>query len=242
MKKLLISSSVVAVLLLGCGGGSSTSSTIETGVGYYVDSAVEGVHYNCGSQHGKTAKNGAFIFEKGQKCIFSLGDLKLYEINASLLQDDIYILEDNLEVAQLLQTLDINGDAEDGITLVPETATVLKDNYIEEIPKDDAILEVILTDLKTRNSNYHGKVVSATEAKKHIEDTRKHLHDSGHRTQHDNTSHNNGSYDDNVNHNNSIHDNNTSHNNGSYDDNINHDNSIHDDNDVNPNNNTHKEK
>lgn len=52
---------VISPLLVGCGGSSTTASI---GTGTYVDSAVEGVTYSCGTQSGVTDKNGTFHFEK----------------------------------------------------------------------------------------------------------------------------------------------------------------------------------
>jgi len=58
MKKILTMSAITAsmLLLVGCG----SSSSVETGTANYLDSAVSGVNYKCGSQEGITGENGEF--------------------------------------------------------------------------------------------------------------------------------------------------------------------------------------
>ena len=65
--------------------------------------------YVCGSKNGKTGTDGSFTFEVGKDCTFSLGSMKLKEVKANTLKDQIKVLEDNLAVATLLQTLDSDG-------------------------------------------------------------------------------------------------------------------------------------
>jgi len=198
VREIIISSAVALFLLNGCGGSSSTSdnsgdslSNEETGVkktgtGYYVDSAVEGVSYVCGSQSGTTDENGKFTFEEGQNCKFSIGGLHLREINASSLDDNITIIEDNIEVAQLLQTLDMDGNATNGITIDKNaTSMVMSDIHIEEVPTELAVLDSIHEALKAENEEYKGKVKTKEEAKAHLDETKKDLKNIGTKTQHD---------------------------------------------------------
>ena len=109
MKKtsLVISSvAVIALSLAGCGGGSGSSTTPQTattGTGYYVDSAVAGVNYTCGSQTGTTDKDGKFTFEKGQDCTFELAGITLKKVPADNLADNTKVVENNVSVARFLQ-------------------------------------------------------------------------------------------------------------------------------------------
>ena len=210
MKKLVVSSIMTATfLLVGCGGGSSNSTnssaltdttspinasandtlanTENIGTGYYIDNAVEGVDYKCGKQEGTTDANGTFIFENGQNCIFKLGDLKLREVNASSLEDKVSVLEDNTTVAQLLQTLDKDGNASNGIQLVPETGAIVRD-YISSLdtPPDSDLLSAIHDALKSSQpENYHGRVVDENQTNAHLDETRNRLSREGRRTQHE---------------------------------------------------------
>jgi len=182
-KTIIITSTIVASLLLvGC-GGSSDESTVNntTGTGYYVDSAVAGVTYSCGTQNGETGIKGEFTFDKNQNCTFKLGTLMLREVNASTLQDGLTILEDNAHVARLLQTLDKDGNASNGIEVSPSA----KELTLTEIPTDDALLESIRTDISTKDDDYKGRVVSVSETQTHLAQTREEIKSDGKKTQYD---------------------------------------------------------
>jgi len=200
MKKLVVGSIVTATLLLvGCGGGSSSNNnngsdsvdtstnTQKTGIGYYVDDAVNGVDYKCGSQEGTTDENGTFTFENGQNCTFSLGGLKLREVNASNLEDNVSVLEDNATVAQLLQTLDSDGNASNGIQIPPKAGQIVRDELTSlEQPIDRDLLEALHDAIKAEAQNeYHGRVVDMNETQEHLNQTRHRLEQEGRRTQHE---------------------------------------------------------
>jgi len=144
MKKitLLTLSTFASFALLGCGG--SSSSNTNTGTGYYVDNAVAGVDYVCGTQRGKTDKEGKFTFEKGQECKFSLAGIPLRTTSADKLNDGVKVLEDNPKVAKFLQSIDSDGDLSNGIEIddkvlkalnsalegIDDTTTVLRDDTV----------------------------------------------------------------------------------------------------------------
>jgi hypothetical protein len=212
MKKIVATSIVTATLLLvGCGGGGSSSSsdsnnngstaltdtrastipTRVTGKGYYVDSAVEGVEYECGEKHGVTDENGTFEFDTDTGCKFRLGELKLRELNITALDDNVTVLEDNITVAQLLQTLDADGNASNGIQLldgvdevVNETITSPED--LEEDANATDLLEALHSALKEKYPDeYNGTIVDKNETIIHLQETKKRLEEEHRRTQHD---------------------------------------------------------
>jgi len=165
-----------AILALsGCGGGGgggSSSSTATTGTGYYVDSAVSGVNYVCGDQNGTTDTEGMFKFAVGKDCTFKLGNIVLKSIAADKLIDKATIVEDNVSVAAFLQTVDVDGNASNGIQVTSEVVeavtTALADTT--EVPVAEK-LDSVFTALKNDVTGYSGKVVSETEAAKHLEKT-----------------------------------------------------------------------
>jgi len=207
MRKLTLGSIVTATLLLiGCGGGGGSSSDDTTtalsptttatstptinssktvGTGYYVDSAVEGIDYSCGSETGVTDSNGTFTFENGQNCKFVLGDITLREINASMLEDNITILEDNITVAQLLQTLDADGNATNGIQILHGTDRVVRDEIQSLNGLDSDVLDAIHSSMRAEHQNeYNGTVIDINKTKAHILETEARLEDEGRITQH----------------------------------------------------------
>jgi len=113
-------------VLIGCGGGgggsgsASGSASVATGQAFYVDSAVQGVDYRCGSQVGVTGPKGEFTFEVGQSCTFSLDTIKLRDVAADKLKDGKEIQETNVKIAQVLQSLDDDHDSYNGINITSD--------------------------------------------------------------------------------------------------------------------------
>jgi hypothetical protein len=215
MKKLVATSIVTATLLLvGCGGGSSSSSKPSTtssltdsvpvntpsidevdsnivndrvvGKGYYVDSPVEGVDYKCGDKNGTTDENGTFEFDTDEGCAFTLGDLKLRELNITALDNNVTVLEDNITVAQLLQTLDADGNASNGIQILDGTDRVVNDTVSKLDDLDDDLLDAIHSNLKAEYPDeYNGTVVDENQTIRHLNETKAKLEEDNRRTQYD---------------------------------------------------------
>ena len=195
MNRLTIGSIVTATLLLvGCGSdgnsSSSKSSLIDSstpatsgvenpvvaqkiGKGYYVDSAIEGVTYLCGSESGITDENGTFNFEIGSDCNFTIGGVNLRDINASLLEDNITVLEINETVAQLLQTLDSDGDASNGIQIPKSAESVVKETLPSLSDLNQDLLEAVHSRLTEEHSEeYNGTVVDKNQTVAHLNATK----------------------------------------------------------------------
>jgi hypothetical protein len=189
MLKKIITSAIatsMALAIVGCGGGDSTSpvtstttatteDTTNTGTSQYLDSAVSGITYQCGDQNGITDTNGTFTFEFGQDCTFSLGTIPLRGVSAKVLIDGVPLVEDNITVARVLQSLDFDGDPTNGITIRPEVITVceevLSQSGTTELPTTDALLEVLITEVQNNVTEFEGDVVTEEEAQAHLEET-----------------------------------------------------------------------
>jgi len=133
-----LSLSLVFSLFLGCSGDSSsdtsttpTSPVISATDGYFIDSKVIGLNYSCeDGSTGTTDQNGAFYCET-LPVTFYLCDLKLGTINDLskgnvvypqdiLSRDkDAYNDPDVIALAQLLISVDDDGDYQDSITINP---------------------------------------------------------------------------------------------------------------------------
>ncbi len=206
----IISAITASLLLIACGGDNATTDTTtptatdtstpsspKISTGYYVDAAVAGVEFNCTTQTGTTDENGTFTFGDNDTCTFSIGGVVLREVNASLLEDNVTILENNLTVAQFLQTLDSDGNASNGIEILPEAHDVLKERNSTHVPQNNAELLDIKDALQEKvPERYHGDIVSEQDAIEHLEETRAELREDNRRTQDDvkkdkNNSHNN---------------------------------------------------
>jgi len=178
MKKILTMSAITASMLfvVGCGGGSGSSvSTVETGKAYYLDSAVSGVNYKCGSQEGITGENGEFTFEVGQSCTFYLGDIKLRDMDKALLKDGAKIVENDIKIATLLQSLDVDGNPDNGITLTPEVVeavvATLQEDGESKLPSTPAEIEALVTSVENNVTGFGGHAVTQTQAQSHLTST-----------------------------------------------------------------------
>ena len=161
-----------SLLLSGC--GSSATSTTDTTVAsaVYLDDAVEGAAYSCGSKQGFTDAEGRFYFEKGKECALLVGDVVLRRLDTTTLPDNAKVLEENASVAQFLQSIDNDGDASNGIQITKEIHTVLKDVGVKTVPKNETELDDVVKNLKTHNSGFQGRFVSKEEAMMHVAQTK----------------------------------------------------------------------
>ncbi len=187
-----LSVSALAVLagLSGCGSSdnSDTTTTQQTAPkAYYLDSAVEGVSYECGNKSGVTDSDGSFYFEKGQDCRFFVGGISLKNIPAEDLSEEKKFIEDNATIAAFLQTLDVDGDADNGIQIDKEVLTSIKQNGISKIPSKQAELTDMWSALK-QNEKYKGRLVDQESAMLHVEETKRKNMNNSHDGMHENQS------------------------------------------------------
>jgi hypothetical protein len=142
-KKLIIGSAFAAVLLVGCGGGSSDSTTTSSNLqtAYFVDAAVSNADYDCvadGSMNKKTGPDGSFQCQTMAQVRFRLGDLVLGEVAA--VPADRYVFPQDLvgvprdsgvndarvaAMAQMLQSLDTDGNPANGISIAQDEKEAL---------------------------------------------------------------------------------------------------------------------
>ncbi|HHB93788.1 MAG TPA: hypothetical protein ENK88_01390 [Campylobacterales bacterium] len=156
-------------------GDINTSSLIpEIGTGHYVDAAVKGVTYDCGNQDGVTDDNGTFTFEEGQKCIFTLSGIVLRELNASQLEDKMIVVEKNIDNARLLQTLDNDGDADNGIEITQNVLNAITQSGQSIVPVGDDELGSFFQNIEGAEG-YSGAMVTIADAQAHLSQTIKDL-------------------------------------------------------------------
>ena len=122
---MLIAWVVLALISCGGGGGGGGSSSAGLNSGVFIDSPVEGLIYSTETQFGITDSQGRFLYRDGETVAFFIEDVALGEAPAN----DKVTLLDILEgaeavtdwrvtnIARLLQSLDLDGIPENGITL-----------------------------------------------------------------------------------------------------------------------------
>lgn len=132
------------VFLAACGGGGSTpAATVSppppppvTNTGIFLDSAVEGLTYQSGSNPpGTTDANGTFIYTPGETLTFSVGGVVLGTLpdGAAVITPSDFGAAAEINIARFLQTLDADGDPSNGIDL---TAAAIA---LEGTVLDDAV-------------------------------------------------------------------------------------------------------
>ena len=124
---------LISFLSLGC-GGSSGSSTDGAGnssgtlQGTFIDSPVQGLDYYSATHSGITDEDGHFMYEEGEMMTFSIGDVVLGQAMAREVMTPIDFLDSSemphdltnpvvMNMGRFLQSLDTDGDPENGIML-----------------------------------------------------------------------------------------------------------------------------
>lgn len=126
---------LAALVLASCGGGGSgsgsASSGSTTGSGQFVDSAVWGLSYVSGNISGTTDATGTFEYEVGETITFSVGGITLGTVTPQTIITPVDLVsgatdETNATVtniARFLQTIDDDGDPDNGITIPADVVT-----------------------------------------------------------------------------------------------------------------------
>lgn len=124
---------VCSISACGGGGGGSTTNVVETPVvaeppatftGIFLDSAVEGLHYQTSTNEGMTNADGEFMYQTDEVITFSIGGITFPAITAKSVMTplDVLTTEDIndinvINMLRLLQSLDFDGDASNGIQI-----------------------------------------------------------------------------------------------------------------------------
>ena len=121
----------------GGGGGSSGSGTQanleKVSTGTFIDSSVEGITYTSGNLSGVTDASGTFYYVPGEMVSFSIGGLSLGEVPGSdmVTPADLLGLDSTdtdaalINMLRLLQTIDSDGDPDNGITIPSDLSSSL---------------------------------------------------------------------------------------------------------------------
>lgn len=181
----ILAISILAISITACGGGDSSTSATEkvttptstpviyTGV--FIDSAVEGLNYQTESQSGKTNTEGEFNYQLDEMITFSIGGIKFpaVAVDAIITPLDIFKTEsfENIGVinmARLLQSLDIDGIASNGIELNENIHTLAAQLNIDFTSDDfdDDVTQFVL-----ENNAVNISLISPQQAINHLKDT-----------------------------------------------------------------------
>lgn len=192
MKMLLM---LGVVFLTACGGGSDNNpepqpqpepepepgSGAETGV--FLDSPVSNIGYRTDTLEGVTNAAGEYEYEPGETVTFFIGDLEFPAVPASGVVTPLDIAgttdtSDNtvINIARLLQTLDTDGNPDNGITISDDAASVASapTGSVEEFfsqPVEDFAADATVTNFvfNAGQDTPPTELVSVEDTKAHLE-------------------------------------------------------------------------
>jgi len=109
--------------------GDSGDSAGSLLTGRFVDSPVSGLQYATASQSGVTDADGSFSYLAGEQVTFSIGDINFPATLASPTVTPLDVFSTTeigdtgvVNMTRLLQSLDTDGDPDNGITISPDAA------------------------------------------------------------------------------------------------------------------------
>ncbi|MCF6331206.1 MAG: cadherin domain-containing protein [Sulfurimonas sp.] len=156
----------------------STEPAVTTHTGYLVDNLVGGVSYSTDSFSGLTDSNGTFSYTSDDtNIIFYIGDLQISDFNLSNMNSDGFVLPSDMvgvdrnntrnttgiRILQVLQSLDDDGNPDNGIIITQEirdALTTAVDLFDPNVP---------LVDIQTILASLGKTLVSEEEVVEHYE-------------------------------------------------------------------------
>ena len=174
MFSILLKSSLITLLLItltACGDGGSDTPAYNPSsaslTGSFVDSPVEGLHYETPTFTGETDNQGHFKYALGEKVSFYIGQYPIGEVKGGSVVTPYMLYPSDedaaLKVAQLLQSIDADHNASNGITL-----------------HHQALFDLLSKKITPKDINFESEMavqigflldVSKAEAKEHLDET-----------------------------------------------------------------------
>jgi len=160
------------ILITGCGSKSKGTSDVTA---TFKDSPVEGLSYICtpSGTLGQTTEEGKLTCKKGDEAEFLLGAMTFGPVKVR--EGDVitpyrFFPDDEeaaVNLAQLLQSLDDDGDYEEVITLLPSVVDAIVTQNLDLTASDfDTLANTMLTE-----NNASMSLVSEQVARNHLEDS-----------------------------------------------------------------------
>ena len=178
--KILLSCTLV-LLLTACGSddkGTETQANLiptppTTYTGIFLDSAVTGLNYITASQSGQTNGLGEFRFQKDEMITFSIGGIELPSTLAALYLTPLELYQTNdinkievVNLLRLLQSLDFDGDASNGIEITESTHQLAANLNIDFSASN---FDQQVTELVSQSGAANQELISATIAIEHFQ-------------------------------------------------------------------------
>lgn len=175
---------VSSISLTACGGGGSNGGSSPSGnnqpsvqTGVFLDSPVINIGYRTDTLESVTNNLGEYEYVEGETVIFFIGDLELPPVIAkgTVTPLDVAGSVDTsdptvVNIIRLLQTLDEDGNPDNGITIT-EIAKSVATQVDFGLSINDFESSVSVTDLVTNSGSTNTALISQTVAIAHFEET-----------------------------------------------------------------------
>lgn len=170
---------VTVYFLLAC-SNSTTQSDVQSDDGeslergLFIDSGVEGMSFDTDTLSGLTDNQGVFRYRPNEIIEFSIGELTLPPVRAKSILTPIDLANGSVDseattinIARLLQSLDLDGSPDNGIT-IPETASTIATAINFDVPTDVFASDVDVINLVANSGSINGVLISEEDAREHL--------------------------------------------------------------------------
>ncbi|NOY69546.1 MAG: hypothetical protein GXP53_08665 [Deltaproteobacteria bacterium] len=181
------------LVVAGCNGSGGTSSPLN---GTFIDSAVEGVNYQTHDASGNvtgtgtTDADGTFAYHDGDTVQFMIGDVVLGEAPAKDVITPLDLAEATdgtpvdlnnqvvTNMGRFLQSLDADGNPENGITITPDVSQEVSGRMIDfNMPVDDFEVDAHVSAMfdtldaldMPHNGGSAGGMITVEQAREHMQ-------------------------------------------------------------------------
>ena len=176
MKKLQLSILAAMFTLYGC-SGSDSAAPAGTETGVLLDSPVINIGYRTETREGVTNSLGEYDYIAGETVTFFIGDLELPSVTATGVVTPLELAGSDdtsdstvVNIIRLLQTLDADGDPDNGITIAD--AAITSASQVDfSLSVTDFESSSAVTNLVSSSGSVNTSLISENEAIAHFEDT-----------------------------------------------------------------------
>lgn len=171
--------SLITIALTACGGGGGGSNSVAVSstplTGLFLDSAVQNLSYNTDTLSGITNEKGEYQYVEGESVTFYIGNLAIGPVLAQPVITPLTLAgttdlsnQTAINIARLLQSLDSNGDLNDGIQISDAAKSFAPASI--DFTVDTATFESN-PDVTSFITNSGGTLVSEADAIAHLSST-----------------------------------------------------------------------
>lgn len=131
-----------------------------------------GLAYETDTHSGFTNENGEFTYEEGESITFSIGGIRFPAVAGGSTVTPFDLFEDESEVinvARLLQSLDEDGDPENGITITDQAHVVAADIAELDFSDPDFASATQVVNLIANSGSSNTSIVDKKQASNHLD-------------------------------------------------------------------------